>query len=77
MTDKRIKRPKDPAQLAKLIMDIATGEVEDKAPYDEKDPAAQSLGKKGGAARAKSLTSEQRKEIAQKAAKSRWKKGQE
>lgn len=33
MTDvpvKRPKRPRDPAQLAKLIVDIATGEVEDR-----------------------------------------------
>jgi hypothetical protein len=27
---KRPKRPRDPAQLAKLIVDIATGEVEDR-----------------------------------------------
>ncbi len=73
MTDKRIKRPKDPAQLAKLILDIATGEVEDKAPDDGRDRAAQSLGKKGGTARAKSLTPEQRKDIAKKAASKRWK----
>lgn len=69
---KRIKRPRDPNQLAHLIMGIATGEVEDKAPDDGKDPAARAMGKKGGAARAKNLTPEQRKEIAKKAAKSRW-----
>ncbi len=73
MTDKRIKRPRDPSQLAKLIMDIATGEVEDKTPDDGKDPAAVALGKKGGAARAKSLTPDERKAIAKKAAKERWK----
>lgn len=35
MTDpapKHPKRPRDPAQLAKLIVDIATGEVEDRMP---------------------------------------------
>jgi hypothetical protein len=37
------KRPRDPAQLAKLIVDIATGEVEDRelTPEEQgKDPAA-------------------------------------
>ena len=37
------KRPRDPAQLAKLIVDIATGEVEDREPTPEeqgKDPVA-------------------------------------
>jgi hypothetical protein len=40
---KHRKRPRDPAQLAKLIVDIATGEVEDREPTPEeqgKDPAA-------------------------------------
>jgi hypothetical protein len=40
---KGAKRPRDPAQLAKLIVDIATGEVEDREPTPEeqgKDPAA-------------------------------------
>jgi hypothetical protein len=49
------RRPRDPAQLAKLIVDIATGEVEDREPTPEeqgKDPGAAALGKKGGAARA-------------------------
>jgi len=31
MTTKRLKRPRDPIALAKLIGDIATGQVEDKA----------------------------------------------
>lgn len=30
MPDKRLKRPRDPAQLAKLIIDIASGEVDDR-----------------------------------------------
>jgi hypothetical protein len=37
---KGAKRPRDPAQLAKLIVDIATGEVEDREPQTTKDPAA-------------------------------------
>ena len=45
----------------------------------EKNPHAVALGRlgwlKGGKARAKKLTAEQRKEIARKAARSRWGKG--
>jgi hypothetical protein len=63
------KRPRDPNQLAKLITDIATGEVEGTA----KDPAAVALGSKGGKARAANLSDERRKEIARKAAEKRWK----
>ena len=70
------KRPRDPNQLAKLIADIATGEVTETQTDDGKDPAAVALGRKGGLkcgeARAKKLTAEQRSEIAKKAAKARW-----
>ena len=70
------KRPRDPNVRAKLIVDIATGEVEDEKPDEGKNPHAVALGrlggKKGGAARAKKLTPEQRSEIARKAAKARW-----
>ena len=71
--DKPPKRPRDPNQLAKLITGMATGEIE-KEPKKAKNEAAVSLGKKGGQARAKSLTPAQRKAIAKKAAESRWKK---
>jgi len=81
MTAKRLERPRDPVQLGKLIGDILTGQVEDRAvaPADEgKDQAAVSLGRrgglKGGAARAKSLSPERRSEIAKKAAAKRWEK---
>ena len=72
-------RPKDTNQLAKHIADIATGEVDNDQPErPTKNPAAVALGRlgglKGGKARANSLTPEQRKEIAGKAAKKRWKK---
>jgi hypothetical protein len=56
------RRPNAPAQLAKFIVDIATGEVEDREPTPEeqgKDPAA-----KGGTARAKTVTAERRVQIA-------------
>jgi len=38
-----------------------------------KNPAAVALGRKGGKNSRKNLTPEQRKELAQKAAKARWK----
>jgi hypothetical protein len=47
----RKKRPRDFAQRAKMIVDIATGEIEDREPTPEeqgKDPAAVSLGRRGG-----------------------------
>jgi DNA-directed RNA polymerase subunit RPC12/RpoP len=73
------KRPGDPNQLGKLIIDIATGQMEDRPPTPEeqgKDPAAVALGRKGGLkggkARAAKLTPSQRSQSAKKAAKSRW-----
>jgi hypothetical protein len=76
MAETRKKRPRDPIQLAKLIGDIATGQVEDRE-QDKRNPAAVALGKlggaKGGKARADKLTKERRSEIASKAAKVRWK----
>ncbi|HLW70218.1 MAG TPA: hypothetical protein VKS22_06310 [Candidatus Binataceae bacterium] len=75
----RKKRPRDPVQLAKLIGDIATGQVEDRE-QDSRNPAAVALGKlggaKGGKARAEKLTKERKSEIARKAAKTRWKSSQ-
>jgi hypothetical protein len=68
----RPKRPRDPNQLAKLIVDIAAGDVKERAPKDDRDPAAVALGKKGGAARAASLSKRRRSEIARKAAAKRW-----
>ena len=66
------KRPADAVELAVLIAKIATGEVEDVAADDGKDPAAKAMGKKGGKARAASMTPERRAEIAKKAAEKRW-----
>jgi hypothetical protein len=72
----RSRRPRDPNQLGKLVVDIATGEVEDARADDGKDPAAVALGRKGGLkggkARAAKMTAEQRKEAARKAAEARW-----
>lgn len=63
-------------QLAKLIADRATGQAESEKPDQGKDPAAVSLGRrgglKGGKARAKSLSREQLSVAARKAANARW-----
>ena len=71
-----LQRPRDPAQLAKLMIDIASGEVEDRAPAADdsgKNPASGRLGgKKGGAARAAKLSPKKRKKIAQMGAPARW-----
>lgn len=69
------KRPADVIGNAVRIARIATGEDPEDPPADDgKDKAAQALGKKGGAARAKSMTPERRAEIAKKAAEKRWAK---
>jgi hypothetical protein len=77
MAQRPPKRPRDFSQAAKLVIDVATGQVEDRPSTPEeqgKDPAAAALGRKGGAARAKAMSAERRVEIARKAAKERWKK---
>ena len=65
------KRPADVIGAAVLVGKIATGEVEDRGALasPKKDG-----GRKGGPARAKSLTPAQRSEIASMAASARWKK---
>lgn len=68
------KRPRDPNQLAKLIVGIAAGEEADTKPQP-KNEAAVELGRKGGAKRAANMTPERRAEIARKAAQKRWSKG--
>lgn len=63
---------KDENEIASSILGQITGSK------PEKNPAAVALGKlgglKGGHARAKALSAKRRREIAQKAAKTRWKK---
>jgi hypothetical protein len=61
------KRPADMNQLAKTIVEIATGQRE-----DVKEPRGRVGGLSGGKARADTLTSEERREIARKAAAKRW-----
>ena len=69
------KRPRDPNQLAKLVVDMATGEV----PNDKEEVLAalskqeQPTGRaKSAKARAASQTAERRSEVARKAAAARW-----
>jgi hypothetical protein len=73
------KRPRDVNQLAKSLVDEATGQAPPEPERSPESEAAAMLGRKGGAkggrARAKKLTPEQRSEIAKKAAKARWSKG--
>jgi hypothetical protein len=75
MAETRKKRPRDPIALAKLIGDIATGQVKDRV-EDNRNPAAVALGKlggaKGGRARAEKLSKKRKIEIAKKAANKRW-----
>ena len=69
------KRPRDPAQLAKQVFDIAIGEAEDTVSESKRHPAPQRKGGlKGGKARAKSLSQAERADIARTAAEARWKK---
>ena len=69
------QRPADVIGAAVKVMRIATGEDEDAPPPDDgKDPAAVSMGRRGGTARAAAMTPERRAEIAKKAAAKRWNK---
>ncbi|HTV72495.1 MAG TPA: hypothetical protein VME66_02170 [Candidatus Acidoferrales bacterium] len=73
MPERSRKPPVDPNLAAKSIIDRIAGKEQ---PEQVKNPAAQALGRlgglKGGKARAASMTPEQRREIAKKAAASRW-----
>jgi hypothetical protein len=66
---KNPKRPRDFSQAAKLVVDIASGQVEDRPPTAKRGQAG---GLKGGPARAASLDHRRRQEIARKAADARW-----
>ena len=64
-------RPRDTNQLARFILDLATGEKSDPPPR-KTVPARAAGGKVGGPARAKALPAKKRRAIARKAAKARW-----
>lgn len=67
------KRPADVIANAIKVARIATGEEPEDVTDDGKDKAAQSLGRRGGKARAEKMSAERRSEIARKAASKRWK----
>ncbi len=71
-----VTRPRDPNQLAKLLVDIATGESDEPAEPDDREEnrLGRSGGLVGGKARAESLSPEERSEIARKASRARWSK---
>lgn len=80
------KLPKDPNQLAYEIARLSTEESEEK-PKDPQEAAQQAIssylaligkkgGLKGGPARARKLSAKRKKEIAEEAAKARWRKNQ-
>lgn len=88
MTIGKGKRPRDPNQLAKWIVDQSTSETP--IPEPEAQPQAPpvspeslsqymaAIGRKGGQIggkrRLKTMTAEERRKVAKKAAKMRWKK---
>jgi hypothetical protein len=79
------KLPKDPNQLAYKVVQLSTEEPEEQPKVPDQAQAESAIsaylsligkrgGLKGGPARAKKLSAKKRKEIAQKAAKTRWTK---
>jgi hypothetical protein len=78
MPERSRKRTSDVNELAKQLIEEATGEARSVDPDAGKNPAAVELGRrgglKGGKARAAKLTAEQRAESARKAAQARWAK---
>jgi len=88
MTVGKGKRPRDPNQLAKWIVDRSTSETPDEETAPAKVPAAPvnlseymaAIGRKGGQIggkrRLKTMTRAERQRIAAKAARTRWKRKQ-
>jgi hypothetical protein len=75
MTVGKGKRPRDPAQLARQVLDIAIGEAEDTVSESKRNPSKPSAGGlKGGKARARKVSTAKRHQIASAAARARWKK---
>jgi hypothetical protein len=78
MTVGKGKRPRDPNQLAKWIVDQSTGSMAEKAPVVPSDLSAymSAMGRRGGQIGGKrrlvTMTAAQRKKIAAKAAQARW-----
>jgi hypothetical protein len=69
---KQPKRPRDTNQLAKFIVDVATGDAQRESDEPLQDSRGRAGGLKGGTARAAALTPQQRSEAARKAVQARW-----
>lgn len=76
MPDRSSKRPRDVNELARQLVDEATGEKPKLDPDAGKDPAAVALGRRGGLrggkARAEKMSAQERSEAARRAAQARW-----
>ena len=71
------KRPRDLNQLAKLVVDIASGEVEDTVSAQKRAPESvkgRAGGLKGGKSRAAVIPPDRMADIARLGAEARWKK---
>lgn len=70
------KRPRDPNQAAKQLIDIILGDVEDTLSAAKKAAPSKRRagGLKGGKSRAQALSPAERSDIARVAARARWKK---
>lgn len=71
------KRPRDLNQLAKLVVDIASGEVEDTVSAQKRAPESvkgRAGGLKGGRARTAAIPADRAVDIARLGAEARWKK---
>ena len=70
--------PATPNQLAKMIVDLSTGNISDESKNDSEENKnvvrARNAGRVGGAARALSVSKLRRSEIAKEASLARWKK---
>lgn len=75
---KRSRMPRDPNQLAKAVVDFATGQRQPDPTPPAKNAAAVELGRLGGqiggARRAANMTPDERRDSARKAALARWSK---
>jgi len=68
------KLPRDANQLAKAIVDNATGDELCEPPESTKAAAGRKGGLRGGESRAKKLTAKERSAIGKKTASARWEK---
>jgi hypothetical protein len=68
------KRPADVISNAVHVMRIATEEITETLTKDGRNAAAVALGRRGGLARAKSMSKAERVKIARKGAAAKWRK---